>query len=99
MEIMVGLLALLVAWASLVRSRQAEDVVKQLRRDVAKLTQRQQQILKEMHPDDYNVAPSDPDVEEVELTAPAAAQAGTQSDDEDVEEIEVTAPMQPGGRP
>lgn len=88
MEIMVGLLALLVAWASLVRSRQAEDVVKQLRRDVVKLTQRQQQLLRELHPDEYRAAPADPEVEEIEMTAPA----DTGSEAEEPEEIEITTP-------
>lgn len=71
MEILVGLFALIIAWAGLVRSRQSEDTVKQLRREVAKLTQRQQQLIRELHPEEYQSAPADPDVEEIEMTAPA----------------------------
>lgn len=71
MEILVGIFALIIAWAALVRSRQSEDTVAHLRREVSKLTQRQQQIIRELHPEEYQAAPTDPDVEEIEMTAPA----------------------------
>lgn len=84
MAIYVALLALLVAWLSLVKSRQNEELVDRLRRDTIKLTQRQQQILRELGHDDQaqaaeqgNVtsAAAEPEVEEVEMTAPAQERA------------------------
>lgn len=73
MAILVAVFALIVAWLALVRSRQAEETTQQLRRNNDKLIQRQQQILRELYPEDYagSQSQTEPEVEEIEMTAPA----------------------------
>lgn len=73
MAIFVAIFALFVAWLALVRSRQAEEATQQLRRNTDRLIQRQQQILQELHPEDYpgSASQAEPEVEEIEMTAPA----------------------------
>ena len=71
MAIFVAIFALFVAWLALVRSRQAEEATQQLRRNTDRLIQRQQQILQELHPEDYPGGQREPEVEEIEMTAPA----------------------------
>ena len=71
MTIFVAIFALFVAWLAPVRSRQAEEATQQLRRNTDRLIQRQQQILQELHPQDYPGGQAEPEVEEIEMTAPA----------------------------
>jgi len=71
MATFVAVFALFVAWLALVRSRQAEETTRQVRRNTDKLIQRQQQILRELHPEDYPSSSAEPEVEEIEMTAPA----------------------------
>ncbi len=86
MTIIVAVFALCVAWLALVRSRQAEETTQQLRRNTDKLIQRQQQILRELHPQEYAGSQPESVAEEVETAAPA------QQAQPDVEEIDRTAP-------
>jgi thioester reductase-like protein len=70
MATFVALFALIVAWLALVRSRRSEEAVQRLRRDTGKLMQRQQQLLQELHPEQFRTMAADPEVEEIEITAP-----------------------------
>lgn len=72
MATLVAVFALFVAWLALVRSRQVEETTQQLRRNTDKLIQRQQQILRELHPEEHTGSSAEPEVEEIEMTAPAA---------------------------